>query len=918
MCVSNYLGQSGDMELDVEEEDDGGGGGGQAGRPEVGEEEDVDEGCTLRFVDGMNPLDLVDNDASGVQLYERIERFEYEVLAEKKRKALADNQREKPFKRSRQEDVPGASFDELMEAMNYGGRRKSRKTKKRGRQKGKKNKYSVEVTKMLGDATLLYACGSYKEAINILKEVVRIAPKLPDSYHTLGLVYNALGDNTRALNSYLLAAYVSRKDSALWRRLISMSVEQGNTGLVRYCLSKAIIADPADMTLRSLCASLYIEMGDYQKAAESYVQISQHCPEDIEALKMGSKLYLRCGQVERSISILEDYLNGHPTEYDLTLVDLLAATCMENSLHDKALRYIEHAQLVCCSGKELSLPLTVKSGICHVHLGNMEKAEFFFTVLQQQSRCDHVDLIVKVADSYMTCGHHESALRYYTMLGGRHENGYLHLKIAQCYFLLKERAKAIPFFYKALQALENNIDARLTLASILLEEDKDDDAISLLSPPTSSVLETICSHNSDKPWWLNGEVKLKLCQIYKAKKKLTDFVATIFCYVRDSLYVEDRKRKFRKRKRIPKVVLYERAKLMDDLEKDFVFSGFRPIASQSDLHKAARAKKLLQKEALLKEEKKAAALAAGVDWQSDDSDEEPPRQQLREPPLPDLVKDGEHHHIIIDLSEALVSLQRYQEAFEIINPALKLASNLQLEHIGARIVCEVEHEQGFNYVKRIVKNHPYSLAAWNCYYKVISRPEYQHHRQLKLYLKHSKLLHDMRTKCKDWAPPSIIFAHQLTMLSQHQAAGKAYLEAYKLMPDSPLINLCAGTALINLALGFRVSDQQHMCVVQGLAFLYNNLRLCEYSQESLFNIARAYQHVGLVSLAASYYEKVLATHVKDYRIPKLPEETQNPEESRKQGYCDLRREAAYNLHLIYKSSGSLDLARQVLRDHCAV
>ena len=52
-----------------------------------------------------------------------------------------------------------------------------------------------------------------------------------------------------------------------------------------YCLSKAITADPADINLRFHRASLYVELGDYQKAAESYEQISRLCPDDVEAIK---------------------------------------------------------------------------------------------------------------------------------------------------------------------------------------------------------------------------------------------------------------------------------------------------------------------------------------------------------------------------------------------------------------------------------------------------------------------------------------------------------------------------------------------------------------------------------------------------------------------------------------------------------
>ncbi|KAF7150890.1 hypothetical protein RHSIM_Rhsim02G0229800 [Rhododendron simsii] len=83
-----------------------------------------------------------------------------------------------------------------------------------------------------------------------------------------------------------------------------------------------------------------------------------------------------------------------------------------------------------------------------------------------------------------------------------------------------------------------------------------------------------------------------------------------------------------------------------------------------------------------------------------------------------------------------------------------------------------------------------------------------------------------------------------------------------------------------------------------------------WGMEALYNIARAYHHLGLVTLAAAYYEKVLAIHEKDYAIPKLPNENPDGMDNQKKNYCDLGREAAHNLHLIYKTSGALDLARQ--------
>lgn len=68
-----------------------------------------------------------------------------------------------------------------------------------------------------------------------------------------------------------------------------------------YCLSKAITADPQDLSLKFDRASLYVELGDYQKAAESYEQISRFPPELVEpelrpelveALKKATKVNL--------------------------------------------------------------------------------------------------------------------------------------------------------------------------------------------------------------------------------------------------------------------------------------------------------------------------------------------------------------------------------------------------------------------------------------------------------------------------------------------------------------------------------------------------------------------------------------------------------------------------------------------------
>lgn len=127
--------------------------------------------------------------------------------------------------------------------------------------------------------------------------------------------------------------------------------------------------------------------------------------------------------------------------------------------------------------------------------------------------------------------------------------------------------------------LEDNIDARLSLASLLLEDGKQDEAITLLSPPKllgifvfliyvyifqPLVLNFIhvkmfqffsywlslgysdsVDQNLDKsnPWWLNEKIIMKLFQIYRARGMPEDFIATIFPLVHESLSIEALRRK---------------------------------------------------------------------------------------------------------------------------------------------------------------------------------------------------------------------------------------------------------------------------------------------------------------------------------------------------------------------------------------
>jgi len=140
-------------------------------------------------------------------------------------------------------------------------------------------------------------------------------------------------------------------------------------------------------------------------------------------------------------------------------------------------------------------------------------------------------------------------------------------------------------------------------------------------------------------------------------------------------------------------------------------------------------------------------------------------------------------------------------------------------------------------------------------------------------------------------------------------AGKSYqstifylLHAYDYCPNDPMI--CLGLAIASMGRAMqRQSDNRHHLVAQAMAFLtrYRVLRQADVaeSDEVEYNFGRAFQQLGLHSLAVKHYERVLDMAERRTRI--------NPDD------VGFAREAAYNLSLIFVTTGANALAEDLYR-----
>lgn len=105
----------------------------------------------------------------------------------------------------------------------------------------------------------------------------------------------------------------------------------------------------------------------------------------------------------------------------------------------------------------------------------------------------------------------------------------------------------------------------------------------------------------------------------------------------------------------------------------------------------------------------------------------------------------------------------------------------------------------------------------------------------------------------------------------------------------------------------KVEKENKKTIAESITYLfynYSKLRTKDAEQEVYYNFGRMFQQLGVMYMAEHYYRKVLK--VSNRYIEIYPE------------IVCLKREAAYNLHLIYRNSGNLVQARNILYEYIVI
>jgi len=179
----------------------------------------------------------------------------------------------------------------------------------------------------------------------------------------------------------------------------------------------------------------------------------------------------------------------------------------------------------------------------------------------------------------------------------------------------------------------------------------------------------------------------------------------------------------------------------------------------------------------------------------------------------------------------------------------------------------------------------------------------------------------------------MLTGHFCVIASKYPLAFAEYLRGHRLAPNDPLPCLCSGVSYLSFAMS-RTAVNRHDLVLKGFAFIqrYQRLRLSTILPESdpldklakraeaTYNLGRAFHQLGISHLAVEAYQKALAlfehpdnTDAADHGTSTFP----NLSDAcvSRPDFCIIRHSCAYNLALIFRTQGSLDMACDVLWRH---
>lgn len=732
-------------------------------------------------------------------------------------------------------------------------------SKKKGR-KRPRNRYNLPpaLKGLMGEANLRCARGDHDSAIKMCLEIIRQVPKAPEPFQTLAGIYEELGHHEKSLQMALIAAHLSPSDAYQWIHLAVTSEEQGNTKQAITCYSKAIAADVSMIDIHMKRAALFEQLGEKKLALRAY---------------------------SRLLSVID-------AKEEDTIMDL-AKMLAEKYHQEKELH----------KAKE-SLEISFKK--CP-HLVTSEYVNIMLEILislKDYKRC--IETMVEFCGlkvEFETTGDGTFVVNNYFL------EKPLAVDINAKLFIVLIHLKAFHMLESLLSNLllinpEEAGDIYFDVAEGLMEEEKYKEALTLLHRLVSTK-----NFNLPAVWLRFAEchkmlgcyeesVKVYLSVVEKAPHHLGARLA-----VAELLNKLDRKDEAiavltqdEDSEILDPSLLYERCQLLldnPDQIDQFLAVGQLLISRHCvqirnrDEMYALTTQRSDRKRYILKETRSSRLVVPTDNARLDFS------HNIKEPSIEDEWK------LFWTMCEKCLEVDRpelLQRLAFSAQGSQRFTKYSQEIDLLCLISCYYNSDAyyGYNMARGIVVKKLNCPRAWNFFNLMLIRADDS---------RHNRFLMRLLTRNQSHTALANLHANNCLVAGTYKYALSEYTSVYQ-KENSALMAFLVGVTLCQMACQ-KFSAKKHSLVAQAIAYFwkYRELRGHDGLQEVHYNLGRAFHQLGLLPPAVFHYKKAI-----EFSSPFLEQHD----------ICNLKKEAAFNLHLIYMASGAIDLARMYLENYIEV
>uniref|UniRef100_A0AAZ3R8G8 General transcription factor IIIC, polypeptide 3 n=1 Tax=Oncorhynchus tshawytscha TaxID=74940 RepID=A0AAZ3R8G8_ONCTS len=751
----------------------------------------------------------------------------------------------------------------------------NRENKKMMKERRNRSKLPRALRGLMGEANIRYARGDKEDAVLMCMEIIRQAPLAYEPFSTLAMIYEDQGDMEKSLQFGLIAAHLNPSDCEEWVKLADMSLEQDNIRQAIICYTKAIKYDPSNVRYLWERCSLYEQVGEHKQSMDGYRRILNLLPPTdgehfMQLSRDMAKSYYESSDLPSAMGVMEEALRRHPELVTDESINMAAELYIANHQHDKALQVLvqfcgivlergepkpdlaEEEQEKMESEEEVVVPdhvpvdIRVKLMVCLIHQHVYRPLDSMLTSLMEQSPEELGDLYLDVAEAFLDQGEYNSALPLLSALvcSERYNLAVVWLRHAECLKALGHMEVAVKSYNKVVQMAPLHLEARLCLSTLQQQLGRPLCALKALEPMYDP--DTLAQDASAA----QQELKLLLHRstLLRSQGRLDDYLDTMLTMLAMLLKVAMTRAQVCVKASMWAGVRHLR---LVKVSKDLV----------SDIH---------DQEAAYQDISGKTSVLSREDWWL----------------------------LLVRCVCTLCEMKRFKEAELLVDSSLEFYSfydvkvkRKELEFFGlSAAFLDHNYRKAYDYIRLTLMEKQEWPMLWNVFNQVtLHSQDVRHHRFcLRLMMKNP----DNHALC-------VLSGHNALVSGSFKHALGQYVQAFRSKPDEPLYSLCVGLTFFHMA-SQKFVVKRHPLILQGFSFLWRYVEQRGPCQESMYNLGRALQQMGLAHLAIHYYHKALNTPLHSL----LPQ--------------DLRREIAFNLSIIYQASGNTEMVRHLINTYCTV